>query len=88
MPKHISNGCKIDQIVIKYTKIFHSKTLQKLPKLGFFWFENKPSGNPGAHHRCPARFVFFCFFSEEQEQAFALWLSEQSLKNCTCKIAL
>jgi hypothetical protein len=33
-PKHISNGRKIDQIVIKYTKIFHSKTLQKLPKLG------------------------------------------------------
>jgi hypothetical protein len=32
-------------MVIKYTKIFHSKTLQNLPKFGF-WFENKPSGNP------------------------------------------
>jgi hypothetical protein len=27
-------------------------------------------------------------FCNEQEHAFALWLSEQSLKNCTCKIAL
>jgi hypothetical protein len=35
----------VDQMVIKYTKIFHSKTLQNLPKLGFL-FENKPSGNP------------------------------------------
>jgi hypothetical protein len=45
-PKNISNGHKIDQMVIKYTKIFHSKTLQNLPKFCFFWFENKPSGNP------------------------------------------
>jgi hypothetical protein len=34
-PQNISDGRKIDQIVIKYTKIFHSKTLQNLPKLGF-----------------------------------------------------
>jgi hypothetical protein len=34
-PLDISNGRKIDQMVIKYTKIFHSKTLQNLPKLGF-----------------------------------------------------
>jgi hypothetical protein len=33
----------------KSTKIFHCKTHQKLPKL-FFWFENKPSGNPGKKH--------------------------------------
>jgi hypothetical protein len=31
----VSNGRKIDQMVIKYTKIAHSKTLQNLPKLGF-----------------------------------------------------
>jgi hypothetical protein len=33
-------------MVIKYTNIFHCKTLQNLPKLRFL-FENKPSGNPG-----------------------------------------
>jgi hypothetical protein len=32
----------------KYTNIFLSKALQNLPKLGF-WFENKPSGNPGGN---------------------------------------
>jgi hypothetical protein len=32
-------------MVKKYTKIFHTKILQNLPKLGI-WFENKPSGNP------------------------------------------
>jgi hypothetical protein len=37
------NGSKIDQISIKFTNIFHCKTLQNLP---FFWFENIPSGNP------------------------------------------
>jgi hypothetical protein len=37
---------KIDQMAIKYTKIFHCKTLQNLPKLGFL-FENTPSGNRG-----------------------------------------
>jgi hypothetical protein len=31
----ISNGHKIDQMVAKYTKIFHCKTLQNLPKFGF-----------------------------------------------------
>jgi hypothetical protein len=34
-PLNISNGRKIDQMVIKYINIFHSKTLQTLPKLGF-----------------------------------------------------
>jgi hypothetical protein len=33
-------------MTIKYTSSFHSKALQNLPKLGF-WFENKQSGNPG-----------------------------------------
>jgi hypothetical protein len=35
MAKNISNGRKKDQMVIKYTKIFHSKTHQNLPKFGF-----------------------------------------------------
>jgi hypothetical protein len=43
---NISNLHKIFQMAIKYINIFQSKTLQNLPKLGF-WFENKPSGNPG-----------------------------------------
>jgi hypothetical protein len=34
------------QTVIKYTSIFHCKTLQNLSNLDF-WFENKPSGNHG-----------------------------------------
>jgi hypothetical protein len=29
------NGSKIDQPAIKYTNIFHCKTLQNLPKSGF-----------------------------------------------------
>jgi hypothetical protein len=33
-------------MVITYANIFHSKALQIFPKLGFFWFEIKPSGNP------------------------------------------
>jgi hypothetical protein len=40
------NGRKIDQTSVKYTNVFHCKTLQNIPKLGFL-FENKPSGNPG-----------------------------------------
>jgi hypothetical protein len=32
---YISNGGKIDQMVIKYAKIFHCKTVQNLPKVGF-----------------------------------------------------
>jgi hypothetical protein len=35
LPLNISNGRKTDQMVIKMTKIFHCKTLQNLPKLGF-----------------------------------------------------
>jgi hypothetical protein len=42
------NDRKIFQMTITYTSIFHSKALQNLPKL-FFWFENKPSGKPDAH---------------------------------------
>jgi hypothetical protein len=36
---------KIEQTAIKFTNIFHCKTLQNLPKLGFL-FENIPSGSP------------------------------------------
>jgi hypothetical protein len=37
-------GLKVDKMAIK---IIHLKTLENLPKLGFFWFENIPSGNTG-----------------------------------------
>jgi hypothetical protein len=37
----------MDQVTIKYTNIFHPKKFPKIyPNLDF-WFENKPSGNPG-----------------------------------------
>jgi hypothetical protein len=35
----------MEPVLIKYTNIFHCKTLQNLPKVGFL-FENKSSGNP------------------------------------------
>jgi hypothetical protein len=38
--KNIPNGHKNDSI-------FHSKALQNYPNWDF-WFENKPSGNPGS----------------------------------------
>jgi hypothetical protein len=34
-PQNIPNGLKIDQMVIKYTEILNSNTLQNLPKFGF-----------------------------------------------------
>jgi hypothetical protein len=34
-PQNISNGCKIDEMAMKYTNIYHCKFLQNLPKLGF-----------------------------------------------------
>jgi L-amino acid N-acyltransferase YncA len=42
---NIPNIRKIFQMTIKYTNIFQSKALQKLPNWDF-WFKNKPSGNP------------------------------------------
>jgi hypothetical protein len=36
----------MDQVSIKYTNIFHCKTLQNLPKLEFLVWK-KPSGKPG-----------------------------------------
>jgi hypothetical protein len=35
LPQNIPNGHKIDKMVKKYSKIFHSKTLQNFPKSGF-----------------------------------------------------
>jgi hypothetical protein len=34
-PQNIPNGCKIDEMSIKFTNIFYCKTLQNLPKLEF-----------------------------------------------------
>jgi hypothetical protein len=50
------NGRKIDQTAIKYTNIFHCKSLKKLPKSGF-WVENMPSGNPALQSRIRSAFV-------------------------------
>jgi hypothetical protein len=36
---------KIDQLAIKYTNLFHCKTLKIYPNWDF-GFENMPSGNP------------------------------------------
>jgi hypothetical protein len=35
-PQNMPNGSKIDQMALKYTAIVHYKTLENLPKLGFF----------------------------------------------------
>jgi hypothetical protein len=37
---------KYTKMATKYTNIVRCKTLRNLPQLGFFWFENIPSGNP------------------------------------------
>jgi hypothetical protein len=34
-PQHRPNGRKIDRMAIKFTNLFHCKTLQNWPKLGF-----------------------------------------------------
>jgi hypothetical protein len=34
-------------MILKDIKIFHSMTFQNVPNW-WVWFENKPSGNPGA----------------------------------------
>jgi hypothetical protein len=34
-------------MAIKFNNIFHSKALQNFYPSWYFWFENKPSGNPG-----------------------------------------
>jgi hypothetical protein len=56
IPRSIPNVNKnitvIDQVSIKYTNIFHCKTLQNLPKFGFFvWKENiwQPCLHPSAY---------------------------------------
>jgi hypothetical protein len=35
-PQHIPSGRKIDQMDIKFTNIFHCKTIKNLPKIGIF----------------------------------------------------
>jgi hypothetical protein len=44
--KIIPNDHKIDQMIIKYTKIFPFLGVSKMYKNWDFWFENIPSGNP------------------------------------------
>jgi hypothetical protein len=39
-PLILLTGCKLFQMDIKYNNIFHSKALQNIPKVDF-WFENK-----------------------------------------------
>jgi hypothetical protein len=39
-------AAKETKMAKKYFNIFHCKTLQNLPRLGF-WFENVPSGKRG-----------------------------------------
>jgi hypothetical protein len=45
MAKNISNGRKIDQMVIKYSRFSITRPSKIYPNWDF-WFENKPSGNP------------------------------------------
>jgi hypothetical protein len=63
-------------MVLKYAKIFHCKTLQNLPKLGFlFW--KKPSGNPGTvatyvgSFDCLMRYMFSVSFGKVGTKFFA-----------------
>jgi hypothetical protein len=35
-PQNIPNGRRIDQGAVKYTNIFHCKSIKYLPKFGFF----------------------------------------------------
>jgi hypothetical protein len=44
-PQIVPTSRKTEQIAIKYTNIFHCKTPQNLPKLGFLVLKI-PSGNP------------------------------------------
>jgi hypothetical protein len=38
----------MDQVSMKYANIFHcKKDPPKFTQMWIFWFENKPSGNPG-----------------------------------------
>jgi hypothetical protein len=41
----IATKCKY-QMTVKWTKSFHWKTLQNLPQLDFFWFENTTIWQP------------------------------------------
>jgi hypothetical protein len=60
-PYSISNGRKIDQMVIKYTNIFNCKTLQNLPKLGFLVWKQTiwQPWWPAAEERTASAFGWF-----------------------------
>jgi hypothetical protein len=45
-PQNISNGRKIDQVLIKIPRFYNARPTKIYPNWNF-WFENKPSGNPG-----------------------------------------
>jgi hypothetical protein len=47
-PYNIPNGRKTFKRAKIYTNIFLSKALHKYP-IWYFWYENLPSGNPGAN---------------------------------------
>jgi hypothetical protein len=40
-------------MAMKCPNIFCCKTLQKLPKIWHFWFENMPSGHPAVYLSTP-----------------------------------
>jgi hypothetical protein len=51
-------------MVTKYNNFFHSKALQIYPNW-YFWFENKPSGNPALNaNKHIGRFFCFVFWRE------------------------
>jgi hypothetical protein len=52
-----------------YPNIFHCKTLQNLPQLGIFWFENLPSGNPAQNRRKKHPIQAGFLIAEPQQQA-------------------
>jgi hypothetical protein len=45
-PKYTQMATKYTQMASKYTKIFYSRPSKINPNWDF-WYENKPSGNPG-----------------------------------------
>jgi hypothetical protein len=84
----IPNGRKIDQTTIKYTNNnFHCKTLQNLPKLGF-WFEYIQSGNPDQ-----VCFAWFCLFCAQlginlyltDDRKIAAWQHSYKQSQCLCR---
>jgi hypothetical protein len=64
-PQNIPNGHKIyaiavkyvDQVDIEFTNIFFIARQSKISPNWDFWFENIPSGNPGASHEFGQIFI-------------------------------